>query len=188
MQSDKLSPNELLVLLLKQLKEFESQEALLEFDRLQLALDRGKILLKIKAELPHGAFLQFLKSNHVKISPRSAERFMQLAKHEKFLLSNSPILANLTLEKALQLIKSASSKKQQVEEAVLLIPVSALCVTTSFNVQAQEYTVNLKITASAIELLRHKSNMKVVNAAVAEALRNMLHNRSLADLSSFNGN
>ncbi len=186
MQPDKLPPNELLVLLLKQLKEFESQQALLEFDRLQLAVDRGKILLKIKAELPHGTFLQFLKSNHVKISSRSAERFMQLAKHENFLLSNSPILANLTLEKALQLIKSASDQNKHNEEA-LLIPVSALSVTSSFDVPAQEYMVTLKIAASAVELIRHKANIKVINATVVESLRNMLHNRSLADMSSFNG-
>ena len=61
MQQDKIPPKEDLIQLLMELKALESQEALIEYDRLLLGLHRGKILLKIKKELPHGAFLPFLK-------------------------------------------------------------------------------------------------------------------------------
>lgn len=189
MQPDKTPSNERLTRLLKELKALEDQQAYVEYDRLHVALELGKVLLNIKKELPHGAFLPFLKGHQVKISPRSAERYMYLAKNRDklMLLSNSPKMADLTLEKALQLIKG-TVKKESVKGPVQIVQVSQFFVASSFDAQAQEYTVSLKVAASDIELLRHKANMKTANAAVTEALLQILRTRNLADLSTFSGN
>ena len=187
MQQDKTPSNEQLNRLLKELQNLEGQEAYLEYDRLQLALDRGRVLLKIKKELPHGSFLPFLKSNNVKLSPRSAERYMQLAKYENILLSNSPVLANLTVEKALKLI-SSYVRKEKLDTPVQIVPLSKFAIISSFDAQSQEYLVTLKIAASVIELLSRNANMKIVNAALREALLGLVKSRNLTDLSTFSEN
>lgn len=185
MDSNKIPNNERLIQFLKELKEIEKQEIRLELSRMELALKQGKLLLCIKEELPHGTFLPFLKSNQVKLSCRSAERLMQLSRNEE-LLRNSPDLANLTLEKALALIKRKNKMNKVVSEK--FVPVSNFSVASTFDSQAQAYFISLKISASDIELLKYKLNIKAINNAVSEALIMIVKNRSLTDVSTIQMN
>lgn len=107
---------------------------------------------------------------------------MQLSRNEA-LLRNSPDLANLTLEKALSLIKRKDSVNK-IASSEKIVPISNFSVVSNFDSHDQAYFASVKISASDIELLKHKLNIRVVTKAFLEALTTVTKNRSLTDISA----
>ena len=67
---------------------------------LEHALDAGATLHEVKTGLPHGEWLPWLKANCPRISERSAQRYIRLAKNRDRLSEKSATVADLTLREA----------------------------------------------------------------------------------------
>ena len=76
----------------------------------------GKRLAEAKAMVGHGGWLDFLK-NETEFSKSSAARFMQIAK-EYGNNSNFPMLGNLSVSNALQLLAVPAEEREEFAEAV----------------------------------------------------------------------
>lgn len=77
------------------------------------AIYAGECLLKAKELCGHGNWLKW-RAQNIKHPERTSERYMQLARNKSLLLSNSPKLANLTMDGALRLLKSGTSMLQSM--------------------------------------------------------------------------
>ena len=71
------------------------------------ALEAGKLLAKAKEDCTHGNWRPFLES--LEISPRTAQRYMRLAKNEHVLKSDS--MSHLSMTQSLELLSSKKSVK-----------------------------------------------------------------------------
>jgi hypothetical protein len=69
------------------------------------ALTAGDLLIQAKKQLKHGQWLPWLEQ-HCKISDRTAQRYIQLARHRSLLEANPSSVADLTLQGALELISA----------------------------------------------------------------------------------
>jgi hypothetical protein len=69
------------------------------------AMAAGDLLIQAKKQLKHGQWLPWLEQ-HCKISDRTAQRYIQLARHRSLLEANPSSVADLTLQGALELISA----------------------------------------------------------------------------------
>lgn len=67
------------------------------------ALTAGDLLIHAKRRLKHGEWLPWLEE-HCKLSERTAQAYMRLAKHRGFVEAKSAVIADLTVAGALDLI------------------------------------------------------------------------------------
>ena len=67
---------------------------------LQHAFNAGEFLLAAKAQVPHGYWGDWLREN-CEVSERSAQKYMQLARHRIGSEANPPLTADLTIDEAL---------------------------------------------------------------------------------------
>ncbi len=86
--------------ILSQIMEVEREEFLLE-----AAFKKGKLLIELKNAVPHVEFSKKLKEYECNTSIRKAQRQMQIAENEEFIRSNTTDLSQLSVDKALQMIK-----------------------------------------------------------------------------------
>jgi hypothetical protein len=72
---------------------------------IQHAMAAGDLLIQAKKQLKHGHWLPWLEE-HCKFSDRTAQRYIQLARHRSLLEANPSSVADLTIQGALELISA----------------------------------------------------------------------------------
>ncbi|NJL56480.1 DUF3102 domain-containing protein [bacterium] len=77
----------------------------------------GEKLIQIKSSLPHGEWGDWLAEYCPDISERTARNYMRLAENWQQLEQNGNAVADLSLRKALDLLKSAKALPEGAEEA-----------------------------------------------------------------------
>lgn len=72
---------------------------------LEQAIELGELLEQAQAQVPHGGWLRWLEANTV-LSERVAQNYMRLAKHKATLAANTNPNSYLTIDAALELLRS----------------------------------------------------------------------------------
>lgn len=95
---------------INQIKDHHEKAQAAANEALSHALEAGKLLVDVKAEATHGDWLPMLDS--IGINPRTAQRYMKLAKNEHLLKSDS--VSHLSVTKALEFL--AEPKQKTLED------------------------------------------------------------------------
>ena len=177
-----MAPQQTTEELLKELAAIEQQENTLELNRVELYMQKGKILLQLKEHLPHGEFLPSLKKAKLNTNPRQAQRMMELAANEDIIKSNATDLSHLTLEKAFTLIKKKKKAEQLETPAIPQVIVGQFNVTTAFHAASQTYAIMVEIKAQDRKWMQCSKNQKNVAVAVKKALEQLVQSPCLTDL------
>jgi len=78
--------------------------------------EAGERLIRVKASLPHGEWGEWLEEHCPDISERTARNYMRLAENWQRLEENGNGVADLSLRKALELLKAAKALPEGAEE------------------------------------------------------------------------
>lgn len=151
---------------IEELKSLDKEECLLNLQQIELAFKKGKLLLQLKKVTPHGAFLPLLKENGININERTAQRFMQLSINEEF-IKKTTSLSDLTISKALSLIKKGITKEKAADT---LIIESQFSIKTDFDIAIQKYSLTIRIDPKDIELLKVRKNQGILLKAIFESI------------------
>jgi len=109
-----LSEVELVSRIAEQLKQMNDYAVSIKKTVLHQAIKLGELLLQAKERVGHGKFGEWLQTNNLDISERSAQRYMMLKaewpKIEAWCKANSATVADLSLNKAQQIIAAPVTK------------------------------------------------------------------------------
>lgn len=146
--------------IINQIKEIETEECLLEVNKLEIAFKKGNLLKAIKDVVPHDHFEKTLKEFGCKTSQRTAQRQMLLAENEEFIRSNTTDLSQLSVDKALQMIKKEKKSTERKEEELVF----NIHFKKRFNSQTQKYYIIAEIPADKITYMSNRKNaLKMAN-------------------------
>ncbi len=165
--------------ILSQIMEVEREECLLEVNRLEIAFKKEKFLKAIKGVVPHGHFEKTLKEFGCKTSQRTAQRQMLLAENEEFIRSNTTDLSQLTVDKALQMIKKEKKSTEKKEG----VPVFNVQFRKRFNSQTQNYYIIAEIPADKITYMSNRKNTLKMANDIIRLSREIKEYPALSDIS-----
>ena len=82
---------------------------------IKYARQAGEALIAAKRQVPHGEFGDWLQA-HCTVTPRTAQKYMQLARALPGLIEKAPRVADLSVREALDLVASNSSRVARLDE------------------------------------------------------------------------
>ncbi|MBP6236755.1 MAG: DUF3102 domain-containing protein [Saprospiraceae bacterium] len=165
--------------ILSQIIEVEREECLLEANRLEIAFKKGKLLIELKNAVPHGEFSKKLKEYGCNTSIRTAQRQMQLAENEEFIRSNTTDLSQLSVDKALQMIKKEKKSTEKKED----VPFFNVQFRKRFNSQTQNYYIIAEIPADKIAYMSNRKNALKMANDIIRLSREIKEYPALSDIS-----
>ncbi len=165
------------------LLKLEDEELLLEQSKLQLAIQKGKVLNQIKEQTPHGQFGEFLKSSKVKTSERTAQREMNIAKHEDLLKEEAgDNFHKLTLKEARAIIRRKTKADKPKECPMADVDMLPLSIKRTFNPETQNYEIAVCLPSLTRDALANNPKvLKEVEKRFRESLKVLIGERSLVD-------
>ena len=142
---------------------------------LLVAIESGKLLKAIKAQLPHGKFLSTLRENGIEYTQRTVQRYLLLAEYETEILAQAETNQNFSINAALDVVeqKKLESKKEDKQDEVAK-ELRVFKYNVIANLEAETCMLNVQIAKADvvyfIASLKSKKQVKGINDALAEEL------------------
>lgn len=117
----------------------------------QAGMRAGELLIEARALIPHGAWLPWLR-DRVEISPRMAQRYVQLARHRAEIEANTTHVSHLTINGALALLAAPS-----IAEKVVAAVETAEAVQDKAEAARRQVILDaIKCNAEAVEAINER--------------------------------